>query len=527
MRSYYAHLDQVKNSQPLKDSKPIFRASAIFPAIQQEEISTRLLFLSYWLLKRDIEDITCLITLRSQEGAILYRQMDRIHEPKSYRYELKRLMENAELNPLEPFIGSIEIEFFSARPLVYPFPAVTVNYYGKEFCTFVHTAQRIYNDYEDMAANSKKQVPESGFNIYANEKTEPFITFINGPAHHRQVSIECTFINSQNKTLQKEIIISELSPYETFIFYPSREFELEKFLEGKVGTVKIAFSVDWIFPRLIVGNLQNHLPALSITHSYYDCSKASGQSDYWIPPKEGYYPASLSVPVKVEGKAYTNIYFYPIYTPSHLHIDLEVYNSKGELLFEKENVFILRESSGKYTALPIKALLEEVEIHSEESLSAHLIAKTKDNKKIPARLKVALDIGYSDSSCPPSNLCTNLVPYNSEWDNKENTYHWMPLIADQPNCSVWILNNTPHIAHTPETKTELTFYRESDQKNFQRELTIPPNGFLILNPTHDKELRDFLNGEVGWVSVKVSNPYVTTYYFTENPSGAVGGDHGY
>jgi hypothetical protein len=525
MRSYYAHLEQVKDVKALKESKPIFRASAIFPAIHRKEIHTRLIFLSYWLLKRQILKMTCLVTLRSQDGRVLHRSMESIDEPKAYRVELEEYLTLSGLDLDQGFVGSLEIEFFSSLPLVYPFPAVTVNYYGPKFSTFVHTAQRIYNDYEDMLSNSQQKVAEAGFNIYIDSHTEPFIGFVNGPVADRQVSLDFQFINVENEVLQHELILGELSPYETYMIYPARELDLKSFLHGGAGTLKVSFDIAWIFPRLVVGNVQHNPANMSITHSYYDCSCTSEKSDYWIIPEEGWHAAALSVPVQMQDDEYTKIYFYPIYTPSDFSLDLQLYDSKGIKLFEKHDILDLHGSVGEYICLSLNDLCEEVDLSEYQDLSAHIIAKTDEHHSIPARIKISLDIGHTAGL--PCNICTNLVPYNPDWKTKEKTYHWLPILMDQPSCSVWILNNSLRKNHTDDAQAILSFYRECDTEMIEREVTIPANGFLVIRPEDDAELSKFLNCTIGWVAVNVTNPYVTTYYFSGNPSGTIGGDHGY
>ena len=97
--------------------------------------------------------------LRSSIGELLARIHTPITEAKSYRFELLDLLEHASLPPDMPFSGSMEIEFYSAVSLVFPYPAVVINYYGPHFSSVVHTAQRVYNDYDDMQKNSQTQVP--------------------------------------------------------------------------------------------------------------------------------------------------------------------------------------------------------------------------------------------------------------------------------------------------------------------------------------------------------------------------------
>lgn len=526
MRSYYAHLKQVYSKEKTPTTKPIFRASAIFPVINAEEISTRLIFLSYWHIKRNIQDITQLTTLRDEKGSVLYRDVSEIKESKAFRIELKDLLASCNHDPSKIFHGSLEIEFFSSKPLFYPYPAVSINFYGKNYSSVVHTAQRVYNDFEDMQTNSLQKVPEGGFNIYANEHQEPFIGLVNGPIEEEQAVIDFTFVNADNETMHFEHLLGKLTPYETRIIYPAREVPLAKFLKGKAGTVKAKFSLQWIYPRLLVGNIQNDPKILSITHSYYDCSDAKEKTDFWLEETEGWHAAALMIPLKVSSAVTTDICLYPIYSPGKFTLDFEIYDSKGTKLGEKANAINFDGKKNKYLTISVKSLLEELAIPFEEDLGLRVIARQHGQDKIPARVKISLDIGDRNKAIP-CNICTNLIPYNPDWIKKKSTLHWMPLLADTMGCSAWILNSNPQYEFKEEATITLIFYRESDTKTLERSVKIPPNGFLTITPDDDVELSHFFQGQIGWLTLQSSNPYVSTYYFSANDSGAYGGDHGY
>ena len=75
MKSDYEHLKSIHSFGESVEltRKPIFRASAIFPVVQNENYTSRITFLSYWLLKRQILEVGLLITLRDKTGNILKR----------------------------------------------------------------------------------------------------------------------------------------------------------------------------------------------------------------------------------------------------------------------------------------------------------------------------------------------------------------------------------------------------------------------------------------------------------------------
>jgi hypothetical protein len=524
MRSYYAHLENVALPPNVKIlPKPVFRSSAIFPMITFPGVSARILFMGYWMLKRNIREIAAQINLRSKEGQLLYRSSLLIQEAKTYRIELSEQLKAAGLPPEEPFVGSLEIEFFSTANLVFPFPAVVVNYYGPAFSSVVHTAQRIYNDFDDLKNNSQTHVPEAGFNIYADEDHEPFFGIINGAEAVNQAEVSINFYNADNEILNHKITYPQLKPYETCFIYPCREIDLHSFLKGKPGTAKIKFDIKWIFPRLMVGNIQHSLPAITITHSYYDCSEALTDSDYWRPAEPAWYPASLMVPITVEGPHFTTIYFYPIYSPASVIIDVEIYNEAGHLLGKKSNCLVLQP---KYQSIAFKEIFKELDLPISRDLAARVIARTEEGVRIPARIKLGLDLG-NDQSQMPCNICTNLQPFNPSLENKPTTFRWGPVLAERHRSTLWIMNSSPHVVYKREAEVNLTFYRESDTMTIKRTIQIPPHGFNTIHTEEDVELTEFFKASIGWFTAVSSNPYTSTYYFAEDPSGVIGGDHGF
>lgn len=407
MRSYYDHLaTTAPKPEGAAPQGPTLRSSAIFPVIQDEGISSRVLFMGYWILKRNIQEITCVITLRNHEGDPLHRETLMIREARTYRIELSDQLAAAGLAADAFFMGSLEVEFFSIHNLVFPYPATVINYYGPHFSSVVHTAQRVYNDFDDMERNSAREVPESGFNIYADEVREPFFALINGlePMPEKDLTLE--FFNVDHETLTHTVPLGRLAPYETRIIHPAQLVDLKTFLKGQPGAAKVRFHVNWAFPRLIAGNLDRSLPALSITHTYYDCTKATSDTDYWQEPKEGWYPAALMIPVTTSGAHFTNIYFYPIYSPSTFTIDIEIYDNTGTLLGKKEHIATITSPSPDVHKISFKELCQELEIAPQPHLAARIIAR---GTHIPSRIKIGIDQGARPDRLP-CNICANLQP---------------------------------------------------------------------------------------------------------------------
>lgn len=482
--------------------------------------------MGYWILKRNIHEISSIATLRNTQGIILARSTLLINEAKTYRIELSSELERAGYNKEMEFEGSLEIEFFSTQNLVFPFPAVVINYYGPHFSSVVHTAQRVYNDFDDMIKNSQTKVPESGFNLYANEECEPFIGLINGCISVPDSTMQLQLVNHRQQELICTIPLGTLEPYGTTWIYPARHCDLKSFFEGKPGAAKINFQVDWIFPRLVVGNIHHNIPALSITHTYYDCSEAVTHSDYWNPEEPEWHVASLMVPGELSKQHFTTIYFYPIYSPSTFAIDIEIYDQQGKCLGSKQHAAIINAPQFEVHSIPLRDYCHELGIKENTDCALRLIVRALNGSQVPARIKLGLDIGVQGTQTP-CNICTNLHPFNPSLENKPTAFRWAPVLADQPKATLWLMNSSPSTNYQRAADLTLTFFRESDTQTITRTLTLPPHGFKIIDVAEDRELNIFFQNQVGWMTLTTSNPYTTTYYFAENASGVVAGDHGF
>lgn len=523
MRSYKDHLSSLqKPKSEIVTEKPVFRASSLFPVIQTPGISSRVLFMGYWLLKRNISQITAIYTLRSEDGRVLVRSLETIDSPRVRTLELQSLLIEAKEDPARPFRGSLECEFYSSFPMVFPFPATSINYYGPAFNTIVHTAERVYNDYDDMKRNSQQSVPESGFNLFAGNNKNPFFTLINGTQEVPGASIDMVFYNAEKETLNHTLELGLLKPYETKWIFPKDHVDLETFLKGKVGAAKIRFDLSWVFPRLVVGNIQTNPEILSITHTYYDCTDAAASSDYWDPEEPRWYPATLMIPLWSEQNHFTNATFYPIYSPSSFAIDVEIYSASGKLEGKKESALIIDAPLNEFKTLRLSEIAEELGINTKSKLTARLIAK---GDPIPSRIKCAVDIGTKTGQFP-CNICTNLQPFIPSWDRKPFTFKWCPLLSGENGvASIWIVNSSQHKVYEKKADVNLTFYRGQDSETLQKQITIPPHGLHVIE--RDEELDEFLGGRVGWLTATSDNPHILTYTFFENDSGVIGGDHGF
>ncbi len=524
MKSYIKHIKSIHQigEKIDKNHKPVFRSSAIFPVLHSQNFSSQILFLGYWLLKRQLKEIGLLITLRAASGAILARRNMTIDSVKAFSIKVEDLLELA----TEEFHGSIELEVFSTRDMVFPFPAFVVNYFNDNFSTAVHTTGRVYNDIEDFTNNTDRKVAESGFDIYSDEALSPFISFVNGPTEITNANFDYTLTNHEGASQKGVFSIPFIGKYQTFFLHFDEYIDnLAAFLGGQPGSIKVNHEFTSFFPRFIAGNFQKKPNLISITHSYYDCSECAESEDYWTRNQDGHHQSSTLIPIFIQDDYYTDIALYPIFSPSSYNFSFQFYNEAGQLVGAIENYKYVDSTAQKYQLLRFRDILEAYSWKDEVS-SARIIIAFK-NDVIPTRLKLGLNVGINNRATKlPCNICFAPQLGNPLLDKKAGTFKWSPII-NKGNSVITFHNSPTHKGTFRDAKVTLKFFRETDAEFIERAITLPSFGQKTIDISKEDEIREFLNGASGWVAATSDNPYLIGWYFDFHESGAVAGDHSF
>lgn len=523
MRSYEDHLQKLTSLQGIL-RKPVFRSSAIIPIFYLPGISTRICYLGYWMIKKNVQRIHTVVTLRSSEGEIIYRSSSLVEEPRAYRIEIADLLFQIGLDEYIDFLGSLEIEFFSIHDMVFPHPAIVVNYYGPTFSSVVHTAQQTDNYGEDPILNLISKTPKSTFKIYATEDCEPFFAFINGYEQANNCSLKMHFINHKNETLTHVILIDELTAYQVSLIHPSNSLNLIDFLDGKVGTAHVVIDLKCAFPPIISGYYQPSLNAIQIAHTYTDISEETLESNSDRIAEYGFHASSLMIPVSIEGDCFTNICLYPNYSPLEFELNIELYSSSGKLLGYAPKVQRKLSPEGGFQAIELKSICLQLNINPNQSLGAKIIAVPLSKSKLPAQIMLALDYGVTIDGLP-CNINKDMALYNHRKSQIEHSFHWAPILADQEDSMVWLVNSASDKNYTQEADIAITCYREQDTLTLHRDYRVAANGVTCLRLNEDLELLAFFEGQIGWYTTISANPNVTSYYINKSNSGVIGGNH--
>jgi hypothetical protein len=521
LKSYYKHLASrlEYGETPESSRKPILRSSGIFPVIQNENYSSRVLFMGYWLLKRNIPEVGIIITLRSKDGKILLRKIQTINSAQAFSIELNSLLN--EINITSDFLGSLEIEFNTTRDMVFPYPALVLEYFGNDFSSCVHTVERIYNDFEDLNENEQFKVPESGFDIYCNSDLNSFMSFVNGPIKNEDGIVDYVVTNSKSEKLTGSFHLGAINPYETkFIKLSEYITDLENFLTSSSGSISVSHNFEGFYPRLLVGNIQNSFPSVSFTHSYYDCTSCNSENDFWSRTNDDFYDSSVHIPLFLTNNFFTDLIIYPNFSPSDFNLQIEFFDKMGNQIHKLDNFMVIKSEESKLIKIDFKKIIHDLNLDKNLVSSAHIITKFS-SLKIPSRIKFGLNVGIEKSKSKlPCNICFNTKIGNPNIDSKPGSFHWAPVFVE--NSVVSIVNSSPKKNYTKDATVTLEFYRKEDSSTISKEIKLKP--FSEFRLTLDDDLKNFLK-EDGWVTIKSNNPYIQGYYFVFHTSGSVAGDH--
>lgn len=524
MKSYLNHLESTLAPGEATSTlrKPVFRSAAIFPVLHGPDLTTRISFLGYWLLKREIPEVRLLYTLRDQEGTILSRHSFLVDTVKAFDIEIGALLADVE-SSRDRFVGSIELEIFSTRDLVYPYPAFVLTYHGDDFSTSVHTTGRVYNDAEDWTDNEEVRVAESGFDIHPGDAFDPFVAFTNGPLLNEEPRIACTLVNAEGNSKDGTFDLPRLRPYETVVLLLKKHVDLG-FLGNRRGAIKLQHNFSGFFPRLVAGNFEN-AHAASITHSYYDCSPLTRDQDYWERRDSDYHDSAVLIPLFLKEPFYTELVLYPVFSPSTFTLSVTFLNGIGEVLGSASPARCVDAHQIVFEHLDLGALAREHGIDAGTAVGGNIVADWVEGSRIPTRLKLGLNVGMRGRPLTlPCNICFAPQVGNPNVARKTGTFRWAPLV-NVGDSVVVLTNGSPQKRYDRSASAMLKFFRGVDSERRERRVTIPPNGQVRIELDSEPQLREFLQEHTGWVTVEADNPFVNGWYFDLHGSGAVAGDH--
>ena len=519
MKSYAAHLTSTKSfgeSQSLT-YRPVMRSSAAFPLIHKPgKVTSLYTFMGYWLRKRHIPLVTVLATVRAASGEKIRIDSIEVRTPNSYLLPGSDLVANAD----EDFVGSLELEIFSAIDMVFPYPAITFGLKGMNGLTFVHTCGRIYNDFDDVQSNSEQAVPETGFDLYGGPAYNSFFAFVNGPIAIEDKKIELEYISDTGATRVTEKTIDFVPPYGLGWVALSDPGETQT----SKRCVKIRHDFEGFFPRFVAGNMVGDFEDLSLTHSYYDTSVDTTASALWTNPSQReFFDSVIAIPFDPSCSE-IELAIYPAFARAPVNITFDLYDANGCHLRRSDTRIELATGTDHLQYIPLMQMFADY----RETLSRGMVRLVFDGKgTTPARMKFGLNfIHEAQDRNLPSNVCFNAHVPNEKILSKPGTFRWCTLF-DAENQKVFLHNTSFVRQGFRDAEIQVEVCRQRDQETLAWNRTLAYNGTIELIEPKAEALKAFLGDEVGWVSLSCSSPFVGGFYVTDYRKGVVGADHLY
>lgn len=243
----------------------VFRGSGMFyyKYDKSEKFFTTLSFMDYWKVKRQL-DVGVLANIRDMNGKLVRRERVGFEHGVVVNYR-------PEVEGLPRFEGSVEIEVFSSKDIVIPYSAFMAVYETRETITQVHSYTRCFSQHELEDGRAKPVAKESCWTIRDDPNVRSFAIFHNGPRATQEQQMRLKVTNSNGKSLQKEISLSSMNPYQTVKVIPANVFEnLVGFLCGEPGNASIEVELGDSFSRMLVGNETKDGRQLQVTHSNFN-----------------------------------------------------------------------------------------------------------------------------------------------------------------------------------------------------------------------------------------------------------------
>jgi hypothetical protein len=518
MKPFKSVEENRKNYHRWPDRNSVHRASAIFPIFDREHYANNITFLNHWLVKRGIPEIAARHTIRDAGGTRLGQVFSTIDRSKCYSVDLEEILAAAEIgNDLAT--GSWEVEFFSARNLFIPYPAVVQTIHNDTFFNQVHAYARVLNDFEEHRAVNKHKTMEASVDVVIDDDTDTFVTLINGPVETKGQEVHFHLTDTEGHTVSRSVDY-DAPPFETRTLYLSDVFGAEGHGTDRNRTLTVEQpSIDLFYNRLFAGLVQREGGrAVSANHSYYD---TSGFGEYFDVDPKFDRQANITMPLSEDLPLVLRL--YPITSPADLTFHIDYFDETGTVIATRENV--ARRGIGD------KSDIIEFDVSGlspgPQATSADLYATTPSGDRVPTRITLQVCYGRPGAMSTSINLSLN-TPYVFVPDYKVGL-NWMAVsgVSEVEN-RIAFCHSSP-MRDTEARAVKLTLYRDGDEETLTASVTLRgPAGHAAELSALMPNYKEFLGGRNGFIYVESKSPFLRSLTLqTNSRTGHSSGEHSF
>lgn len=416
------------------------RASCVFPIFLNNLIDTHLVFQNYWSWKNNIEEVFCILRIRSPIGESILTTPINIENHN----EIK--ISNLVTKTNEVHGGSAEIEIISPENLGYPFPAILCFYVTKKQKSVVHAAGRILNTNESFNNENWK---ETNFTVSMKQDFDPVICLFYGQLTKANSSIKIEFKNNHNNTtLLKKSFLLKTTPFCSKVLFIKDLLNSEELLLIKDKKIYIIFETEikGIFGRFVVGNFHEPSNQFFSTHSYQFIDPHS--SDRVSSSKN---ESSTFLPVFNKRPLKVNIISFP--TNINENLNLNISKAKINETLKPTNESLRIQTGG------IDASVFEYQLHDDG------LIKLESFRDAPSRINVNYNFSL-ENSIFPSDLATGFKA--KVYPPKSN--HWGSSILEKDWKTIIFIRNLNHKNNSK--KAVCNFEAFTNNNNLKKQIIV-------------------------------------------------------
>lgn len=498
----------------------VHRTSTIMPIWQTSKVSTNIEFLTYWMLK-DVKELALCFRLRDSKGVLVHFSEQLLDSVKSMTYDCREILKSVGVTG--DFIGSVEIEGYSARDLRVPTPAVMARYFGKNFESVVHAYMRTFNHFEEMKKLGKSFDPKnSGVPVIETSETEFYFWLVNGPTAKKNAPLKVEVFNHKGESFVIESKI-DLAAYGSQLVYPGRiDSKLQSFLDSKMGWATMEFPFEDCIPYMSAGMQNRATEELTVGHTvaeyrgrspYLDQELAQSAIPYYMPIQ--FFKESGLEPTMV---------FYPPEVECELEFKGFVYGPEGKYLGEINDFPKLSFKSKNLETYTFEKVLAKF----SNAVMVDIVAKPVNGLKMPNRLPATVIYGQGTLDAPISEEFKFVAKGNIP------ALRWGMVSAQENTEQFLVIRNsgfTPEQSATGEdrVKTDVTLYNAKGEARKLGAFVLNPNACLNINLAKEvKDLESFLEQKTGWYTVEANRRSIKTMFLGRNmATKQVSGEHGF
>lgn len=497
------------------DRNSVHRAASIFPVIDTARYRTSLAFLNHWKIKRGIPEIGARHTLRDAAGERMGQVFDLLDQGKAYDIRLEEIGARMGLDTL-PEAGSWEVEYFSARNMFIPYPAVVMNTWNDGFFNQVHAYARVLNDFDENAAVNEAAVREASIDVLLDAEHDTFVEVLNGP-YPAEAEIEFTMQDQAGRTTDRH------APFRAAPYGKAR-YSLSEMFPGDAGATNRDRTflmrqpaMGMFFSRVWGGIAKRDGSAFAANHSYYDNSSTT---EYWEidPANEAHSSKVFPLFDDLE----LTLRLYPIACAADLDFHVALYDGEGNVLRILRDVAAVRSGSAAIVEFPLSRLGRE-----EGAAAAELFVTPAGRTRVPMR--IALQVCYGTGSGLDSSINISLLSPYVFWPEGKPGRTWCAVSGEAEIDNRIALYHTAPVPDRAPHPTAVTLYRDADEKTLTARLDLEGKQswgaeLEALLPGY----KNFLGGRAGYLYAESDCQFLRCLSIqTNRRTGHTSGEHGF